>query len=118
MKKWICFIFVIILIIFPVAFMLMIINRNNLQNEIVEYTEYLYFNWIDYPKQAETLDSISMEQNIELFEWFGYDQYGIPIKEMYENINYKYDGNYIFDKKFIGIPFEKNGELDYKNIFY
>lgn len=116
MRKIKCYLLVIVLALFTIIFMSMINNRNSLQKEIVEYTEYLYFNWIDYPNQAKRLDSISIELNENLFSMFGYDDNGIPIKALYDNINYKYDGIYIFDKKYIGIPFEENDELYYNYV--
>ena len=117
MKKVRYFIFAVLIAMLPAVLVLSMNDRNSARQEVIAYTEYLYFNWIDYPKTAVRLDSIPAEVNRELFSWFGYDKNGVPVKEFYTNVNFKYDGTFLLNKSYIGIPFEQNGETFYRRIF-
>lgn len=91
-------------------------NNNSIHKKITDYVEYLYFNWINYPKNAEKLDILEEDINKELFSWFGYDENGIPVDTYYTNIEFKYNGRYIIEKNYIAFPFESNGQIYYKKI--
>lgn len=72
-RKAVIFTGVIGLIVIPLTFMVAFGKRNSMYKETAGYMEYLYFNWIDYPKKADKTDIFPEDVNKEVFGWFGYD---------------------------------------------
>ena len=116
MKKAVICVGILMLIIIPVIFAFVLGKRNSIYKETAEYMEYLYFNWIDYPKKAEKKDIFSEDANREILSWFGYDEEGTPLPERYYDIDFKYNGKFIFEDDYIAVPFEDAGQTYYRKI--
>lgn len=109
-------ILLIFLLVVPILISIIFSNSNNITYKIEAYSKYLYFNWINYPKPAYKLEELPSDVNERLFEWFGYDKSGNPIKEKYMEIRFKYDGNFLITNTYIGIPFYEANIIIYKKI--
>lgn len=103
-------------IVIPLIFMLVFSKRNSMHKETESYMEYLYFNWIDYPQKADKTDIFPEDVNKEVFGWFGYDEDGTPLPESYYDIDFKYNGKFIFEDDYIAVPFEDAGQTYYRKI--
>lgn len=121
LKKHIFELVSIVLVILVLAIALMFILGNDTAEDLKEYVDYkLYWNWIDYPANATLNENLfaDEETNLKVIEWFGYNSDLTPNEELYVEMTYAVNSEYISTKDYVGIPFyNEKGNLDYKLLY-
>jgi hypothetical protein len=111
----------VIAIVLVLAIVFMFVLSNDSADDLKEYIDNdLYWNWIDYPSNAKLNDKLFADEdtNLKVLEWFGYNSDLTPNEELYADIAYSVNADYISTKDYVGIPFYNDeGNLDYKLLY-